>query len=174
MESDLDKKWITGSFLLGLLLTLFMPTLAPQWHLTYFAPCLMISLYQKSLAKCVLLAIVCGTIVDLLSAYSAFGLHAASYSLGLVAIYPQRRNVFADSLSTLPLMSMVFSSLSCAILALLLDVLDISNVFSWPWIATDLIFLPMADGIYSFVIYILPALVFGKQRRTGNEYFLKP
>lgn len=172
MECDLDKKHLSYAFLLGLLLTLTMPVIAPQWHLTYFAPFLIIAIYQKSLPTCLFLAIICGTILDLLSAYPTFGLHAASYCASLIAIYPQRRNVFADSLTTLPIMTAVFSSISCCLLALLLHFLDVADVFSWSWVATDLIALASVDGALSFILYILPSLVFGKRRRTGNEYFL--
>jgi hypothetical protein len=172
MESDLDKKSLFWSFLIGLSLTFLLPVMAPQWHLTYFAPFLIIAMYQKSLTTCLILAICCGTIIDGLSSYATFGIHATAYTGAMAILFSQRRNVFADSLTTLPFMVLVFSALSCAFLATLLDLLDITNVFSWPWIITDLMILPAVDGAVAFALYILPALLFGKRRRAGNEYFL--
>lgn len=168
MECDLDKKSLTFAFCLGLALTL----LVPHWKMVYFAPFLIMAMYQKSLTTCLFFGIGCGTLLDLLSAYSFFGLHAAAYCGTILILHPQRRHVFADSVTTLPIMTALFSSISTAFLALLLDLLDIADVFSWPWVTTDLIIFPVGDAALSFALYIFPALIFGKRRRGATEYFL--
>lgn len=170
---SLDKKNLKLIFLICLLLTLFSPTLVPQLRLTFFAPFLIMACYQKTLLSSLWLAVMCGLILDLLVAHSHFGLCALDFCLTIALIYPQRRNFFADSLGTLPAMTFFFASISALIMGVLLYNVEMENVFSWPWVLTDLVLMPMGDAGYAFICFILPALLFGKQRRRGKDYFLQ-
>ena len=87
-------------------------------------------------------------------------------------IYQQKRHFFADSLSTLPVMTFLFSSLSSFFLGILLYNIELINIFSWRWIATDLLLMPLVDAAYAFCLFILPPLLIGKPRRKGKDYFL--
>lgn len=172
MQINLDQKRLDVAFAICLLLTLGLPALFPNIRLTFFAPFLIIACYKASLKKCLWIALLCGVIVDLLSSYTRFGLYSLDYCATLFILYPQRRNFFADSLSTLPIMTFLFALLSTLLMALLLYSIETINVFSWGWVFTDLLMMPAVDGFYAYFIFILPALLFGKRRRAGKEYFL--
>jgi len=129
-------------------------------------------MYQKRLQTCLWYAFAGGLILDLLSSSPRLGMYAFAFCTASLVLYPQRRNFFADSLSTLPIMTFAFSSLSTLVLATLFYVIEMQNMFSGKWIFTDLIAMPVADGAYAFVVFVLPALLFGKRIRRGKEYFL--
>lgn len=172
MQRSLDSKRLDISCAVCFFLALVLPVLFPLARLTFFAPFLIIACYKTRLKRCLWLAIFCGIIVDLLSSYTHFGLYSVDYCLAIALLYPQRRNFFADSLSTLPIMTFFFSVLSTAIMALLIYCIDTKNILSWGWIFTDLIVMPFFDAMYAFFIFVFPAILFGKRQRRGNDYFL--
>lgn len=163
------------SLVLGwtLLVVLCFPVLFPAWPLMAFAPCLVIIFYQTSILTSLWAAALCGLLLDLLSSHSHLGLYAANYCLTTALLYGQQRHFFADSISTLPLMTFFFAILSTIIQAAIFYAFEKENVFSWAWVMTDLIFLPALDVVYAFVCFLLPAVCFGKPVRRGKDYFLK-
>lgn len=171
MQRNLDRKRLDFTFGICLLFALGLPVLFPLARLTFFAPFLIIACYKASLKKCLWMALLCGVIVDLLSSYTRFGLYSVDYCLTTALLYPQRRNFFADSLSTLPIMTFFFASLSTLIMAILIYSIDNKNVLSAGWIFTDLIIMPAFDAIYAFMLFILPAIFFGQRQRRGKDYF---
>lgn len=171
MQRNLDYKRLDLTFGICLLLALGLPVLFPLARLTFFAPFLIIACYKTSLKKCLWLALLCGIAIDLLSSYTRFGLYSVDYCLTMAFLYPQRRNFFADSLSTLPIMTFFFASFSTLIMGILIYSVENKNVLSWGWVFTDLIVMPAFDAIYAFTLFILPALFFGKRQRRGKDYF---
>jgi len=172
LNCSLDKKSLPAAFLIGLFLTLAMPAIHPSWRLVYFAPCLIFSIYQNSLPTTLWLAIACGMIIDLFSSYSSLGIHATAYCAAIFLLYPRKKHIFADSLTTLPVMTYLFSALASLFTALVLHLLDLEDLFSWPWAGTDLLLFPLADALYAFTLFIFPALLFGKRIPRGSDYFL--
>ncbi|MEI8365261.1 MAG: rod shape-determining protein MreD [Parachlamydiaceae bacterium] len=171
MEVNLNSKALKWAFVFCLLLTLTIPALYPSLRLLFFSPFLVIAIYQKPLSTCLWYAFICGLILDLLSSSPRLGIHALNFCLTLAILYPQQRNFFADNLSTLPLMTFFFSTLSTAILATLMYTIEMHNIFSVRWAYTDLMLMSAADAAYAFIAFILPPLFFGKQRRSGKDYF---
>ena len=172
MQIALDEKRLDATFIFCLILTLCIPALYPFIKLSFFAPFLIITLYKKNLSTCLWIAFLCGLILDLFSSYSRLGIHALCFCFSLSILYPQRRNFFADSLTTLPIMTFLFASISSGCMAVLLYCLEMKNLFSWHWIFTDGIIMPLIDAIYAFCCFVLPALLFGKPRRRGKDYFI--
>lgn len=171
MRLSLDKKQLIPAFLLCLALFLTVPVIDPQLSLTFFAPFLIIAIYKKPLASCLWIAFICGVILDSLSSFSHFGIYTLDYCLTLFLLYPQKRNFFADNVSTLPIMTFFFSVISTLILAFLIYVVEIKNITSLPWVLTDLILMPTFDSLYAFLCFTLPSLFFGQTRRRGKDYF---
>lgn len=171
MQINLDSRRLDAVFIICLLLMVSVPAIMPQLRLSFCAPFLIITLYQKTLPTCLLLAFLCGFLLDLLSSNSRLGLYAFNFCVTLMILYPQRRNFFADSISTLPIMTFLFGIVSTMIMALLLYSIESRNVFSWPWVITDLICMPFLDGLYAFILFILPPLLIGKPRRQAKDYF---
>jgi len=172
MQLNLDQKRLDITFIFCLALTIIFPLLVPSIRLTFFAPFLIMACYKKKLQNCLWMAFICGLILDLLSSNARLGIHAFNYCLTLMVLYPQKRNFFADSLSTLPIMTFLFSTISTFFMVIVLYSLEMINMLSWQWIATDLLLMPAADAIYAFCCFIAPALLFGRPRRRGKDYFL--
>lgn len=172
MQLNLSHKNLLLNFFFCLLLTITIPSISPSLRLIFFAPFLIIVCYQKTLPGALWIALGCGLVLDLLSAYNRLGLNAIDYCLTLALLYPQRRNFFADSLSTLPIMTFLFSSVSTLIMAIMLYVVEMKSIISWAWVFSDLLLLPAADALFSYVFFIVPAYIFGKPQRRGKDYFL--
>lgn len=167
MTFHLSYKRLDIAFLISLLLTIFFPILFPSLKLMFFAPFLIIALYQRPLPFCLLLALVAGIVIDLLSSYHRFGITSLNYFICLLLLYPQKKHFFADRLSTLSLMTFSFSSLS-----LLIHYLIYPIPISWSWVMTDGMAMPLLDALFAFFLYTVPALLISGRPRKGKDYFL--
>lgn len=157
---SLAKRSLSLLFLTTLLLSLFMPVLAPRVNLLYFAPFLIVSYYQKKLLPCLWYAAGCGLILDILSSEVRIGFFALSFSLTTLVLYQQKQYFFADNASTLPIMTYLFSALATAIHMVLAYALAGGAFLSAEWIVTDLVFLPIGDAAFAFLAFaVLPRLV---------------
>lgn len=172
MKRALDEKRLDLAFCFSLALTLAIPAVLPAIRLWFFAPFLIMACYQIPLSSCLWLAFFCGLILDLLTSQTHLGIHALAFCLTLMLLYNQKRNFFADSLTTLPIMTFLFSCIASLMMAILLYAVEVKFIFSWYWILTDLLLMPSADAAYAFFCYIFPALLFGKPQRRGKDYFL--
>lgn len=169
---NLERKSILLALLVAVCFTLFWPLVFPNWRLFFFAPFLVILYYRKSYLFCLWSALFCGLAFDLLVSDTRFGFHAIAYCLTTGILYGQRRNFFADSISTMPLMTFFFSFLATAIQAILLYIFEQRVEFSWRWAFTDLICMPAYDALFAFTWFILPAICFGRRPRRGSDYFM--
>lgn len=172
MQQNLEYKSITLAFLAALIPTLFFPSCFSNVPLTFFAPFLAIVYYQKSYLVSLWASLLCGFILDLLAVNTQMGLHAIGYCLTTALLYKQRRHFFADSISTLPLMTFFFASLSTVWQLVLMYTLRQDIPLYWDWIITDLIYMPALDALYAFCCFNLLAISFGRRQRRGKEYFL--
>lgn len=149
---NLEKKSATVIFLMTFLAFISGPLLLPKWPLFYLAPSLILLYYQRSRLTCLCAAAGLGLLVDLFSAHSHLGLHAINYCVVTAVLYEQRRHFFADSLSTLPLMTLFFAILSTLLQGGLLYLFEEQSLFSWSWVATDLLLMPALDALYAFAL----------------------
>ncbi|MBS4168815.1 mreD [Parachlamydia sp. AcF125] len=168
---NLSSKNLPAVFLVALLFTLITPVFFPALRILFFSPFLIVLFYKKKLPTCLWSACLCGLIIDLLSSHSRLGLHAFAYVCATGVLFRFKRHFFADSLSTLPLMTFFFSSVTSIILLLLVRMLEKNIQIQPSWILTDLLFFSAIDALYGFCVYILPAWLFGKPIRKGREYF---
>lgn len=172
VQLNLTDKSLLLTFAVCALLTIAIPSLYPTMRLSYFIPFLVIVCYQMTLSRALWIAFGCGMVLDLLTAHTRLGLYAMDFCVTLAMLYPQRRNFFADSLSTLPIMTFLFSTLSTLVMAIMLYVIEMKSVFSWSWFLTDLLVLPAADALFAFAVFIGPAYFLGRPQRRGKDYFL--
>lgn len=150
-------------------LAVVVPQIAPSVRLIFFAPLLVTLFYQKSLSHCLIFAVGAGVVVDLISSEGRLGIHAINYCLTTSCLYSQRKNFFADSTSTLTLMTLFFSLLSSA---LELFVVRLYTPLSWLSVANHLLLMPPFDALFAFLTFTLPALLFGKRQLKGKDYFI--
>lgn len=169
---SLQNRSLMLAFLTTLCFTLFVPTLFPFIRLTFFAPFLIITYYQRNFLSSLWIAVVCGTIMDLISSTPRLGLYALNYTLTTFLIYNQRRHFFADSLSTMPIMVFLFCLFSTLMQVLQMYIFDQQVVVSWGWALTDLAIMPSFDALFGFLWFVLPHVLFGKPVRRGKEYFI--
>lgn len=162
------------SFWISLLCTLFAPLFCPRLHLLYFAPFLVTCSYKYSRFSALWRAIGCGVIIDLLSSTHFFGLTSINYSLVTLLLYGQTRHFFEDKLSTLPLMSSLFSFFSTAVAFLLTIFFGHRFLPSWRWIVTDLFGMSLIDGCYAFLLFSLPFhLTYRIRKMRSHDHFRK-
>ena len=162
MTYNLCHKKTLFILLASLFLTLYTP-----YKLLFFAPYLVTLFYQRPQNSCLLSALLLGLLIDLLSSYSRFGITALNYFLCTLPLYPAKRHFFSDKLSTLPLMTFLFSLLS-----LLIHFITHPFMPTLSWIASDLFIMPLFDALAAFLLYIAPPLLIGKRVKRGREYFL--
>jgi rod shape-determining protein MreD len=148
-----------------------MPSIAPSIRLLFFAPFLVIAAYQKSLFISLCYALGCGVVLDLLSDDMRFGVHALSLTVTTFILYEQRRNFFADTLSTLPIMTFFFSVISTLVDLVISYSLLHKQLFSLDWVLCDLLIMPAFDALCALICFVLPGLLFGKKARRGEDYF---
>jgi rod shape-determining protein MreD len=169
---NLERKSIGFVFIASLFFVLCFPALFPSWRLMFFAPFLIILFYQKPFLTCLWISLLCGLLLDLLSSHVRIGMYAIDYCLTTWILYQQRRNFFADSLSTLPLMTFFFSVLATILQLGLIYVFQQKVIVSWQWVFTDLIYMPVFDALFAFSFFVLPAALIGKRPRRGKDYFM--
>jgi rod shape-determining protein MreD len=167
----LAHKNLYGVFATCAFFLLLSPSVWPSLKLFFWAPFLIILIYQKPFFSCLWGAFGCGLLLDLLSARTLFGMHACNYVLTTALLYERRQNFFGDSTSTLPLMVFFFSLLSTILGALFLYIVEKGFTLSWRWVFIDLVGMPLLDATYAFVVFILPFMLLGRRPRKGREYF---
>jgi len=170
---NLTNKNLIFTFFSSLILLLSFPLFFPQLKLFYFIPFLIVLSYQKALIHCLWGALGCGLIMDLLSSEPFFALHALNYSIIIILIHQLRFYFFADSLTTLPLLTFFFSFLTTLLHLVLYYIFGIPFSLNLAWMKTDLVFMPILDALYGFTIFILPYFIFGKRVRSAREFFLE-
>lgn len=171
MSVNVNRKSLRIAFFITLVATLLAPAALPSLKLNYFAPFLVIVYYQKELPVCLWISLICGLIIDLISSHSLLGIHALVFTATTWILYNEKRHFFADSITTLPIMTFFFSILSTLIQAPLYYIFESKIPLAWQWAMTDLIIMPAADALFAFAVFILPALAMGKRPRRGTDYF---
>ena len=96
-----------------------------------------------------------GFIIDLLSVQPPFGFYACNYTLATAIIYHQKRNFFADHLSTLPIMTFLFSCTATLLEVIFLYIFGMKISLGLQWLFSDLFIMPVSDALYAFLGFIL-------------------
>lgn len=157
-------------FLIALLASVLIPPVWPSAKLYFFVPFLIITYYQLTFVSCLWMSMACGTIVDILSVHSFFGLNAFIYCLTTFILYSQRTHFFADRISTLPLMTALFSITATLFFMLSATILEGKQLLSWHLIYTDLFFMPGCDALYGWFCFVLPLLLIAELKRRKRQY----
>lgn len=170
---NLSYKNLKSTFFISLIFFLILPFYYPALRLFNFVPFLIIMIYQKPLIICLWGALSCGLFVDLFASEPYFAMHGLNYAIMVALFYQLKTYFFADSLSTLPLMTFLFSAFSTLLHLTLYYAFGISFSLSWEWVQTDLLLMPFLDSIYAFTVFIMPFFLFGKKQRKAKDYFME-
>lgn len=160
---NLSRKNLLFAFFITLCFQLVVPSLFPQLKLKFFVPFLILAYYQRDLLCSLRYSFFCGLILDLLTAPTKFGLYSLSYLLTTILLYPQRLNLFADNMMTLPIMTFLFSALSSLFELCFLLIFGKPIPLSFQWIFSELLIMPLADTLYSFLVFIFPFYTLGRR-----------
>ncbi len=164
---NLYWKRLDAAFIIGLIGILF----APHTRLLFFSPFLVVLYYKRPLVTALLGSLFCGLVVDILSSEAHLGMVGINYILVTALLYRFKYNFFPDSITTLPLLTFLFGTLSALVDMILMFAFDHPMSIHGDWMWTDLIVLPTWDAAYAFVFFVLPGLLFGKRQLRGSDYF---
>ncbi len=155
---------LSVSFCLALAAALFGTALLPGVRLMAFAPFLALVYMRKSLIASLWMACLCGLLIDLLTSQYRFGINGLIYCLVTAALYPQRKHFFDDKSLSLALFTALIS-----LLATLLQLLVFEKGISLTWklALSDLIGMPVLDGVYAFIWFTCPIKVYHQVKRIG-------
>lgn len=141
----------------------------PQWHLLALGPFLVVSLYRYTRIRALWCAFGAGLLFDLLSTSTSFGTTPCIYCLATAMLFTQQYNFFEDKLSTLPLMTFFYGFLATFLSALCHPGLN----FSFASFTTDLIAMPLLDGLFALVAVSLPFTLTQKIRKLYRYAHLR-
>ena len=141
---------------------LFMQTiLFPDFVILAFAPWIALVVLTCSLPKCLSLAMLAGSFLDILSD-DPMGVHALNYTLIACFAYRYRRYFSYDQPLHLSLFTLLLSFGSTLLQLFLLFLFDRRIPFTGEWIFGDLIIMPLADAIYALLWFAYPLRLFNK------------
>lgn len=159
----------------SLIFAICLPQLFPKVQIQYLIPYLIVGIYYRPLAFNLWHAAFCGCFLDLFSSEPRFGIHALSYTATLYMVTGLRRQFFEDKLSTLPILTLLFSSISTLIHTLLIAVAcQMPTYLQNPqWIMSDLCMMPVIDGVYAFLWSAVLRLFSVYHPKPRDSYILK-
>lgn len=169
---SLDRRSLSSVLIISILFALVTPAVFPHVRLLFFAPFLVIFYYQKTYLASLWASFFCGVFIDIFAGDTRIGLHGLEYCFTTFLLYRQRRHFFADSLSTLPLMTLFFSVTSTVIEWILMNVIEHPVGGSWQWILTDLVYMPVLDALYAFIVFVVPFFFFSSRSKRSRNYYL--
>ena len=152
-------KKIAPSFVISYLSLLLFPSFFPQMRLLAFAPFLTYTAAHCTLPITLWLSMLSGLIVDLYSKSSPMGFFALNHTLTTVIIYRYRSYFTFEKIPIFSLFTTLFSFISTLVHFLLFALIEMQfklHIFS---ILTDLLLMPIIDGVYSLVLVFFPIKV---------------
>lgn len=163
---------IVFGFILSLSALLLQGLLVPKLSLFVFAPFLALLVLRRPLSYSLWLAGASGAIMDLFSD-DPIGLYALNFTLATAFFLRFRTRFSSDSPLHFPLLTTLISILATLLQWLLLFLFDRRVPFHGQWILTDLIGMPIADGIFAFVWFTGPLLAADKLYKMWVLFWLK-
>lgn len=163
---------LTFAFFLATFALILQGILLPRVAILAFAPFLALVMMRCKITHALWLSALAGAIVDLLSD-DPMGLHALNYAL-VTAILIKLKNHFSHEQPLhLTLLTTLTSSLSTVLQLILLFLFDRRVPFDGRWFFTELIGMPVIDGLYAFVWFTAPLSLFEKLKKLWDLFWLK-
>lgn len=147
------------AFYTSLLMLIVGPCIFPA-PVTIFAPFLALASCSYSAHKALWLALLCGLILDIFSCHP-FSMHIWSYLVAALLLYKLKRHLFIQSPTSLFVATALFSLIATCIQAFLFFHFSFNGRF----LLTDLVIMPLMDGVYAFVCFVCPTRAY-KEIRT--------
>ena len=162
-------------FGLALIFVLFGSILFPFFPINAFAPFLAIVFYVAPFSKALWISGGCGLILDLLSSEFHFGLHALSWIATTALLFHQKRHFFEEKPMAFSIFTAVISSVFTLFELVFIPIFDRGIAFSTLSFLTDVIALPILDGVYGFLWFTCPMRLYIYIKKMGwKALFKKP
>jgi cell shape-determining protein MreD len=166
----MQKVSLSIPLLLALCAQLCSSIFFPSFRLIAFAPFLAIAFQRLSLLRSLWTAALVGLLVDLMSPSFRFGLFSLAYSLTAWIAYRQKSLFFEDK----PLALFFYTTfISCLASAVQLSLLLLSSSrlpIDFASLVTDLVGMPLVDGLYAFFWFTCPLQVYTHARKKWKRF----
>lgn len=160
---------VVFSFLVALVATLMVPSFFSRVEISFLIAPVVISFYFVSSTTAAWLAFGAGCLLDCLHVLPRLGFLGSAYLGAALIVYPWRLFFFKESLSTLPIMTYLFSFFTTLIQPLLALFFDLpSFTFSLHWFFTDCLIMPLVDAAYACLFFSLPYLLYTHYYRKSS------
>lgn len=136
-------------------------------HVYTLIPLLVFSYYFFSFSACLLFSLGCGLFIDLLSIQMQVGSHSFVFFITTCFLYEQKKRFFSEKITTIPLLTFLFSSLSTFVLFCFSRLLYSSFRISFQSLLTDVFLLPLLDALFAFLFFVFPLR---QIQRVGKKY----
>ncbi len=160
------------AFLLSTTFLIIQAIFLPQISLLAFSPFLSLSLLKNSRAQALALSLLAGMLMDLIS-NDPMGLHALNYVLVTALLFKIKRHFLYEDPFHFSLVTAIFSSLSTVFQLLLLFLFDRRVALQGRWILTDVLGMPVMDGLYAFVWFTAPLALYSRLKQLWDLFWLK-
>ena len=140
-------------FVCSSLLTIFSSALFPKISIFFFIPFLVFVFFKKNFIQTLFWAFFCGLIVDLFSS-KHFGIFSFSYVLMSFLLFSKKR-FFKETPFNIAIFSSIASFVFTIIFVLLSLIFNSVVKISFLFVISDLIIMPILDGIYAFLFFTI-------------------
>lgn len=135
--------------------------------LLFYAPYLAYVLMKHPLKKALWHSILCGVIMDSMQSTIPFGYTSLGYSLVTLLLYRQKWLFFNDKFFSLSFFSAFFSFIFSFFQFGVLYFVQKPLNLSWISLCSDFIFMPTCDGLYAFILFTAPYLIYHQIKKHG-------
>lgn len=159
-------------FLLSIIALILQVVLFPQIAILPFCPFLSLVMLRTSFTQALWLGCIAGVLMDLISS-DPIGVHAVGYTLAISLLFRFKKHFLYEEPFHLSLLSALFSFTSTLLGLLLLFLFDRRVPLQGRWILTDLIGMPLIDGLFAFVWFAAPLSLSSKLKRMWDLFWLR-
>ena len=152
---------------------LLAPQIVPSIKIFGFLPFILFSLSRLSLPKALWFSALAGLIVDLYSFGPPIGFLSLNYTLSSIFLFRYRKFFSEENLFSFALYGVLLSFISTFIHFSLYAIIDTRLKLSLFTLGTDLICMPIIDGIYTFIWVLLPLLLYKYITEPSRMHFYK-
>jgi rod shape-determining protein MreD len=154
-------------FVLALTAALFGSILFPFFPLKAFAPFLAIAFYRAPFIKALWISCGSGLLLDLFSSEFRFGVQALTLALTTALLFHQKRHFFEEKPIAFSLLTAAISSVATLLQLLFIPLFDRGISFSPLSFLTDVIVLPLVDGLFGFLWFTCPMRLYIYIKKKG-------
>lgn len=150
--------------IIAFIFSVLQSSFLPHTHFLAFAPFLVIVFLNYRLLPSLWIVAITGFLFDIFSD-QFFGLFGLSFTLMTLIVYRLKRFCNYDKPLSIALFTSLVSLVYSLLQPLLLFLFDNGLSLSLRWLFTDLILMPLLDGLFALIVFILPLKIYDLSKR---------